>query len=209
MFPCYQLHQRIWSTPWKLHNVINVFKILLQQCEFWKIVHIYGRVNREVDWIGTVDHLLSKAIWALILVTVCSYLWFTTLIVQNNYSVLSIRTSPHAQGFLNYYCYLVFFFCLFIYKEMKRRERKGLKVKRQWVMSCFRVKPTNHTLEHARPTFFLSDQVCRNFQKDSSTTQAHTPGIGSSISSILLNLRAMSWRVMSWRCHLIAISPKM
>ncbi|XP_021836027.1 uncharacterized protein [Spinacia oleracea] len=39
----------IWSTPWKLHNIINDIKSLLLTFDIWEIKHIFRETNRAAD----------------------------------------------------------------------------------------------------------------------------------------------------------------
>ncbi|XP_056695091.1 uncharacterized protein [Spinacia oleracea] len=48
----------VWKIPWKLQNIINDIKLLLQQFHSFHIQHIFREANRATDWIANVGHLI-------------------------------------------------------------------------------------------------------------------------------------------------------
>ncbi|XP_056690230.1 uncharacterized protein [Spinacia oleracea] len=48
----------VWSTPWKISNIISDIKHLLTLFTTWDIKHIFREANSAADWIANVGHLI-------------------------------------------------------------------------------------------------------------------------------------------------------
>ncbi|XP_056690427.1 uncharacterized protein [Spinacia oleracea] len=50
----------IWTPPWKLQNIIQDSRTLLQHFHSTHIKHIFREANRAADWIANVGHLIVE-----------------------------------------------------------------------------------------------------------------------------------------------------